>query len=215
VLQGIRLLAGAYDSRRQTMVVVGVSTLTSSPRRLQTFEMDSDGTWVMRAPIDSQHGDSPIALAYDPLRARVVLMSGSEDGGFIWEFDGTTWIRQQFATEFAPGIVPSFATYDSSRSALTLFGRSIDAPWELLYTYGSSAAAERCEDASADSDSDGFKGCDDPDCWSRCRPECPPHAVCDTNARRCGDAACDISVEDYLICPQDCEVPRLNAYQQP
>src|SRR5262249_25240771 len=55
-----------------------------------------------------------------------------------------------------------------------------------------------------DTDGDGLEGCDDPDCWARCTPDCPPGASCPENAPRCGDGTCNLLLEDCHLCPLDC-----------
>ena len=52
-------------------------------------------------------------------------------------------------------------------------------------------------------DGDELAGCDDPDCWGRCAPRCPPGTSCAPTAPQCGDGTCS-SIEDYLVCPEDC-----------
>ena len=57
--------------------------------------------------------------------------------------------------------------------------------------------------ARTDGDGDGFMGCNDPDCWGRCTPTCPPATSC-VAGPRCGDGLCDVVYEDTLICGVDC-----------
>jgi hypothetical protein len=54
-----------------------------------------------------------------------------------------------------------------------------------------------------DTDGDGLRGCQDPDCWGRCTPGCPPDRSCASTSPRCGDGACS-SIEDRRLCPADC-----------
>ena len=53
-----------------------------------------------------------------------------------------------------------------------------------------------------DTDGDTLIGCDDPDCWARCTPFCPPHTSCPADVPRCGDGTCS-RVESTRLCP-DC-----------
>ena len=61
--------------------------------------------------------------------------------------------------------------------------------------------ADVCD--GADSDDDDLVGCDDPDCWGRCTPTCPPFTSC-VDGPGCGDGACDVVLEDAALCPVDC-----------
>jgi hypothetical protein len=64
-----------------------------------------------------------------------------------------------------------------------------------------------------DGDGDGLIGCDDPDCWGRCTPLCPPDSTpdwpddCDTALPHCGDGVCNPNLETQRLCPGDCGPP--------
>ncbi len=84
----------AYDSARDRVVTLAGGTSSS-----ETWEWDGEH-WALIAT----EGPPPrqnYALAFDPLRSRVVLFGGS-DGlvhGDTWEWDGTAW---EFMTETGP-----------------------------------------------------------------------------------------------------------------
>lgn len=70
--------------------------------------------------------------------------------------------------------------------------------------------AEDDRPLATDGDGDGLVGCDGPDRWPRCTPECAPTVAalgrCDPMApssRRCGDGLCR-SIETAAMCPADC-----------
>lgn len=91
-----------------------------------TLTMEWDGRdWVTLTPATSPPWREYPALAYDPVRGRVVLFGGW-DAGFnvlndTWEWDGNTW-TQRFPTTSPPGRIQHAMAYDTSRSRLVLFG---------------------------------------------------------------------------------------------
>jgi cysteine-rich repeat protein len=192
--------AMAYDPVRRKIVMFGGAGLTD------TWEYD--GAWAQAAPTASPPPRNGVVMAYDPLRARVVVFGGVVPGAFLadaWEYDGQTWSQRMPVLEVSPRSQSPFAQ-DATGKLLLFGGALLFTPltdtWRLGFE-SSITPPERCLLASEDSDGDGLAGCADPDCWTRCSPECPPGAVCDPQAPHCGDGVCG-AVEDYLICPADC-----------
>jgi hypothetical protein len=147
--------------------------------------------------------------------SKQLLMSGGDDGDWIW--DGVEW---QQTTTF-PASAGGFAFFDTIRGEVVTAvakrpsGGSIET-WARRIGSG----AERCL-SSDDEDHDGRGGCSDPDCWGRCTPLCSPYTATDAltqtsvawpascaiafpDAPRCGDAVCNVDLEDRFLCPQDC-----------
>jgi hypothetical protein len=73
-----------------------------------------------------------------------------------------------------------------------------------LLRFESLEAPEACRDPSVDLDGDQLTGCDDPDCWARCAPTCPPGTSCPAGHPHCGDGICDTALEDARMCTADC-----------
>ncbi len=195
--------AVTYDQRRGRAVLVTPSG---------TWEWDSiAGVWTQKATAAA----SPpprinAALAYDPVRATVVMFGGSSNRLVrrdLWEWDGTTW-QELFLASSPPTLELTDMAYDAVNARLVLFGGDkgggeIADTWALSYRSVGSPA-ELCRAATLDADGDGLAGCDDPDCWGVCTPLCPPYVSCDMTAPRCGDGVCNENLETDRLCPTDC-----------
>jgi cysteine-rich repeat protein len=193
--------AVAYDSHRDRAVAV-VGT--------RTWELSSDG-WVDVTPLTGvPPARTGFAMAYDPLRRRVVLQGGiigDSPRVDAWEWNGVRWDELTRLPPLSPRYAHAMV-YDGLRSRLLIFGGySIvnDGPlndmWEVRVSRRG-APDEVCV-SGADTDGDGLAGCADPDCWARCSPHCPPEAACASTAARCGDGACGV-LEGCRLCPDDC-----------
>lgn len=126
----------AYDPSRGVVVLFGgaIPDPSDPPNGL----MGSDDTWEWNgaawSPIVPETGPPPsrreAALVHDPVRARVVLLSGDTGLGDTWEWDGASWIED---TVGAPG--PSRTghaiAYDAGRGRIVVFGGDDTEP-ELL-----------------------------------------------------------------------------------
>jgi hypothetical protein len=92
--------------------------------------------------------------------------------------------------------------YDALDRAIVLVGgMSFDDTWTFRYERAGDVD-ESCRPGE-DLDADGLAGCDDPDCWARCTPLCPPGTTCDPAAPHCGDGVCNAALEQGF-CPSDC-----------
>ncbi len=191
----------AYDKRRGRLVLRGGSGGTV----MLGDTWESDGTqWVQLQPPTSPSASSYGPLVYDPQRAAVLYVGAGTAG--TWQWDGVTWTRVALldtptrrglvVTTDVTGGVLAFATSDPS-------GNYVYETWRLRFE-SAVVSPERCLFATEDSDSDGFAGCMDPDCWRRCAPSCPPETLlCDPTTPRCGDGVCSM-IEDRELCPADC-----------
>jgi hypothetical protein len=93
--------AAAYDEWRARVVLFGGEV--SGDASASTWEWDLT-TWKRCTPRDPEDDGNPgprrhHAMAYDPLRARVVMFGGSQPGHFrptgdTWEWDGASWSRR-------------------------------------------------------------------------------------------------------------------------
>ncbi len=200
----------AYDARRERVVLFG-GTASGGGASGDTWEHDGT-TWSETTPAASPPARYIGAMAFDASRGRTVLFGGGAH--FVndyWEYDGLSWMPRLTANQPAPRELHSMA-YDAANQRVVMFGGirtgtpfSADT-WTFAFD-NAGAAAEVCRDASADDDGDGLAGCDDPDCWARCAPSCPPGVTCDAAAPRCGDGSCAPALEDYVLCPADCVAP--------
>ena len=124
---GRRAHAMAYDSSRSRVVLFGGDTWDNTGvtvRLNETWEWDGT-SWTSKTPASAPTARSFPAMAYDRVRAKVVLFGGTSTGsgvlGDTWEWDGTTW------TQRSPATVPTSRTkaamaYDSARQRVVLFG---------------------------------------------------------------------------------------------
>jgi hypothetical protein len=117
--------AMAYDTARRKVVVFGgIANAANNVYLGDTWEWDGT-TWAQRATT----GPSPRALhamAYDPVRGKVVLFGGVNapgGSGFndTWEWDGTSWAQRATTGGPSQRYFHSMA-YDSARSRVVLFG---------------------------------------------------------------------------------------------
>jgi cysteine-rich repeat protein len=196
----------AYDPIRERVVLFGGYATTTLG---DTWEFDGT-TWQQIPTMTAPFPRSGYALAYDPARRRVVLFGGvsNSGGGFndTWEWDGTSWTRVAIANP-PPVRYGAAMAYEPAQRRMIVFGGygftdALNDTWALVYA-NASESTERCKVATDDLDGDDLVTCDDPDCWGRCRPLCPPATTCAASAPRCGDGTCS-AVEDYLLCPTDC-----------
>lgn len=122
--------AMAYDSAREVVVLFGGGNLTNLFNDTWELTWDEQAmawTWQQRLPVDSPSPRSLSAMAYDPLRQRVVLFGGNDSftGTNVrddtWEWDGTNWTLK------CSGCGPVAREghrmlYDSARQKVVLFG---------------------------------------------------------------------------------------------
>lgn len=122
-----------------------------------------------------------------------------------------TWVYDDGWTQLLgthpSGRIGSAMAYDAVHRYVLLAGGYVSASgyqtdtWSFRYE-APGAVDETCN-AGEDADGDTLEGCDDPDCWPYCTPECPPGAVCPAGAPSCGDGDCNTFLE-VGRCPVDC-----------
>ena len=85
-----------FDSARVELLLFGGTTRARIPFALsgETWRL-TNGAWGLAAA-DGPEARGGQAMAYDPLRDRVVLYGGFDDGGQpkfadTWEWDGEQW----------------------------------------------------------------------------------------------------------------------------
>src|SRR6185369_14119281 len=95
--------AMAYDSARQRTVVFGGLKVGGQPPLGDTAEWDGTSWSLVTTPLPPA-ARSAHAMAYDSLRARVVLFGGSVPPSTAlfdtWDFDGSAWTQR--TTSLAP-----------------------------------------------------------------------------------------------------------------
>jgi cysteine-rich repeat protein len=144
---------------------------------------------------------------YDPARRRIVVFSGTAGPATneTNEFDGTTWTRVDVVGSPPPARTRAAGFYDPIRHELVIMGGASGASFRgdtWVLRWQSATPDDACD--GTDLDGDGAIGCDDPDCWARCTPRCPPGASCAPGQPQCGDGTCNSDLETHELCPDDC-----------
>lgn len=139
-------------------------------------------------------------MTYDPHRASFVEFGGNADSGWYFQtYELRDGDFEQLAASGPEVTFPAMAFHALHRRTTLFDGHDV---WE----FGYGPVREMCV-SGLDGDDDGLVGCEDPDCWGYCNPECPPGAACPTDADRCGDGTCNDNLETSRLCPQDCNAP--------
>jgi tetratricopeptide (TPR) repeat protein len=115
--------AAAYDRSRQRLVVFGGSTTSISGFMDDTWEFDGDA-WKRLSPKVGPKPRNDHAMAYDPVRKRVILFGGRDATGLLddtWEWDGQAW-RQLSVGKLGWARRDLCLAYDTSRRRLIGFG---------------------------------------------------------------------------------------------
>jgi cysteine-rich repeat protein len=104
-------------------------------------------------------------------RKSVISFTVDPIGTGLWERRGGVWSKiASFPVGFSPLLV------DADHGRLVGITGSVEQNWIELQ-FASGAPDETCV-PGVDADGDGLAGCDDPDCWQSCHPQCPYDAVC-------------------------------------
>ncbi len=128
--------AMAYDSSRKRVVLFGGHGGPSPYRLSDTWEWNGK-TWTRLTPNPSPPARWGHAMAYDPVRKKVVLFGGSGSHGDLsdtWEWDGVRWVLSRPATSPKPRRWHGMA-FDPTRGRVVLFGgydgsRLLSDTWE-------------------------------------------------------------------------------------
>jgi len=140
------------------------------------------------------------AATYDPHRKALLSYGGERIPDWTRTMsehqDGGPWVP--VAEPGPEGEHPAMAFH-------ALFRRTMVVVDDETWAYGYGPVREQC--TGLDGDGDGLVGCDDPDCWGFCTPECPPDATCPVDADGCGDGVCSPWLESPRLCPADCGDP--------
>ncbi len=180
---------------------------SSGPVQNDTWSWDGT-SWQERTPaFDIGPPRMSHGMAFDGTLGNVVLFGGF-DGvvrSSAWRWDRSIW-RELIPESAVPAPrSEALVEYDAARGQLVAFGgwNTVDQlgdTWLLRYELD---RHEACA-SGFDTDGDQLAGCDDPDCWGRCTPLCPPRTTCNANASRCGDGTCNAALETCRLCPADC-----------
>ncbi|MBL9038257.1 MAG: hypothetical protein JNG84_07085, partial [Archangium sp.] len=114
----------AFDTSSQNVVLVGaLQTFSGSVHQTWTW---NGARWALEAPATSPPVRSDGALAYDPVRQKVVLFGGRDPNTVsfrsdTWEWTGADWAQLAPATAPAGRQNPAVAT-DLARQRIVLFG---------------------------------------------------------------------------------------------
>jgi hypothetical protein len=212
--------AMVYDARRGKVLLFGGAGASGALADLWEY----DGSAWTQVSAAGPPARQDFAMVYDMTRGVVMVTGGraaNADLADVWEYDGTAW-RQPVAILPPPARSSQAAAYDGVRGGVLVFGGSALADSWMFHYERANDEAERCDVSTFDTDGDGLFGCADPDCWTRCTPECPPWttaldtvamttvtwpaacAIAHPGAPRCGDGTCAAGLEDRRSCPADC-----------
>ncbi len=190
-----------YDPGRGRTMLFGGQSSAGKPLA-DTWEWDGT-TWTEVTPPVSPTARYLSAGAYDAARGTIVMFGGFGTGSLddLWEWDGTQWTESPVMPLPASqnGEVVSYDAIGEQLMVLATSGLTYSHTWSSPYH-----PTDTCR--GPDSDRDGLAGCADPDCYGRCAPLCPPHALCDPTLPHCGDGVCS-QLEDSHLCPADCPPP--------
>jgi cysteine-rich repeat protein len=207
--------AMAYDAKRNVIVLFGGSTTGDNREALDdTWEFNSTAsTWTeIVATAAKPTPRIGAAMTFDYKRGVVVLFGGETKNGLSkesWEFDGEQW-RQQVPLNAPIRSKSPLMTYDTTTNTPLLRAGSAFAGDLRSYSFTSEFPTDQCV-VETDLDADTLSACDDPDCFGRCFPQCSAQysvggAACNrSSGSRCGDGECNPALEDYLLCPMDCQ----------
>lgn len=195
-----RWLANAtWDTAASRTVLAGGLGVTNRCCEVLNELWEFDGmTWAKTNVTPS--GRTWDTLTYDPHRGSVLNFGGTLDtfwsGAMSERKSGQDWVMVIDGPELR---YPTMAFH-------ALYQRTLVWGDGELWEFGWGDVNETCV-SGLDGDHDGLVGCEDPDCWGRCTPECPPNSSCSVDADRCGDGTCNPALESPRLCPQDCGSP--------
>jgi hypothetical protein len=154
----------------------------------QTWAYDGNAKrWSALVTTNSPRSGYADSGVYDPIRQSVVRFGGFYGGEVLsetWELRGSAWQRMQLAS-MPPARGFHIMQYDAATGSIVLFGGqgggARNDTW--VWRWASPASNEQaCPPANAaadvDTDGDGLDSDDDPDCWWRRTPQCPPGTSC-------------------------------------
>lgn len=118
----------AYDSIRDRIVLFGgLSALGEALG--DTWEWDGTA-WQQKAPSLNPNPRFDHAMAFDPVRAAVVMQGGSDNTTDTWEYDGTNWSRR---TQFPAGFRRRHSmTFVDLQPGVWLYGNSASADTRIF-----------------------------------------------------------------------------------
>jgi hypothetical protein len=194
--------AMAYDPIRREVILFG-GFVAGFQATDETWAWDGT-VWRKLDPLLVPKARARHAMMWDPARQRIVMLGGwsplpgSES---VWEWDGTDWAPLAATSPIADRATVGVPGPDGS--GVLELGETVGVMQVArLLRWSAPTAYEACH--AGDHDGDGLQGCEDPDCWARCTPECPPGVPsCSNTSARCGDGTCS-ALETCHACPADC-----------
>lgn len=215
-----------YDwHNHKTVLIGGFTDLATTNPNTAVFDFDG-AAWLARSMINSLPVASTTSATYDVIGSRILVVSQQRTLVLAaHEWQTLTPISALRANQTLASL-----HYDSTHRRVLAFLQFTHPVGTGVFSYGfsSSIVTSVACNSTADTDGDGLVGCGDnldpqdplhnadPDCFGWCFPTCPPPSllaeragVCDpthlASAPHCGDGVCNAILEDYLICPTDCE----------
>lgn len=192
-----------FDRIRHQLVLYGGSDGGAMGGTLLRDTWVYDGTDWRQVPPPSD-GEVPVPqldvpMAWNAARGRLTML---DTGMTPWEWTGSGW--EQVLALNRPPLRSAYTwaqSFDGSGVTMIL-GLPLAGLQQWQLRWDGPAPAEVCA-RPQDADGDGLTGCEDPDCWLVCTPQCSPGVSCAAGAPTCGDGACS-EAENCFMCPGDC-----------
>jgi len=196
----------AYDPIRERVVLFGGVSAAGTLRDL--WEWDG-ATWSERTLPQTVSPRQWTGLAWNAARRRMILFGGRGTAPLndTYELTPQGWAAIPINSETPePRDRHIFLPSPDGGGVIAVGGQAAFATelgdaWRFSWTADTTYESCRRE---RDDDGDMALTCSDDDCWHVCTPACPPGAVCDPGAPRCGDMACNTALENCRNCPADC-----------
>jgi cysteine-rich repeat protein len=217
-LAGARL---AYDYSIEKLVMFGGWSGNAAVASTWTY----DGIdWHLETLLGSPDPRAYGALVWDSARRHLVYAGGGDappltiqevvslEGDWELDMQHGLWrrlaIQDPIATRFrqaaasgvdGSGVISIGGVLDESGVVDSVHPTTVN---ELVWQ--SDSREETCV-TRVDGDGDGLVNCADTDCWSVCRPLCPPgDDSCLASTPHCGDGVCSTPLERPTNCSDDC-----------
>lgn len=132
--------AMAYDAARQRVVLFGGRVAAPAIRVVDdTWEWDG-ANWRQLFPTTPPPARDHHAMAYDPIRQRVVMFGGTTTAGLsandVWEWDGSNWALTPAAGTIPVARVGHAMAFDAASGRVVLFGGDVATATGGLFTVG-------------------------------------------------------------------------------
>ncbi len=186
----------AYDPQEHGRFVLAGGMTCEDNKAIDEVWSYADDTWTFVG----QLGFDVVGLTYDAALRRVLAFSADD----VYVLEGASQHVLGAVLDALPDVrLIGPATYDPQRGVSRVWAedRATRAGIVVEFQYAALGGQEECS-LTVDADGDGRVGCADEDCWTTCRPTCPPGAVCEGVQAKCGDGVLE-APETCASCPDD------------